>query len=80
MQDKDNVKEEEEQPLDSDKIPETSTAEKLEKVLDMKGRPYTAADEYAARLIQIEFLSSDFYFYIFFEKCVSTTQVSSKRI
>ena len=55
MQDKDNVKEEEEQPLDSDKLAEVSTAEKLEKVLDMKGRPYTAADEYAARFIQLNF-------------------------
>mmetsp|Transcript_56414 Transcript_56414/g.117948 ORF Transcript_56414/g.117948 Transcript_56414/m.117948 type:complete len:214 (+) Transcript_56414:5441-6082(+) len=48
----DNVKEEEEQPLDSTTVAGASTADKLEKVLDMKGRPYTAADEYAARSVQ----------------------------
>ena len=52
IQDKENVKEEEEQPPNSDTNAGTSTAEKLEKVLDMKGRPYTAADEYAARCKQ----------------------------
>jgi hypothetical protein len=50
MQDKEIVKEEE-QPLDNDAVAGTSTTEKFDKVLDMKGRPYTAADEYAARLL-----------------------------
>ncbi len=48
----DNIKDEEEQSLDSDAIAGLNSAQRLEKVLDMKGRPYTAADEYAARFAQ----------------------------
>ena len=35
--------------------------EKLEKVFDMKGRPYTAADYYAARLVDTSFFALQLY-------------------
>jgi hypothetical protein len=36
--------------LNEDERNEVAT-ENMEKVLDLQGRPYTAADEYAARLV-----------------------------